>query len=133
MTGGILKLGGKHKCRERGSIEEEQMCKWSNMASEESESIDEDTNITEVQEPTQLELKEMLVDIKIELSNIVRENNKLAKEIAGLRNAVQEQKVELDSLKSLITKAEKDNIALETELSVSSVIVLMIYLWIGTQ
>ena len=48
----------------------------------------------------------MLVDIKIELSNIVCENNKLAKEMAGLRNTIQEQKVELDSLESFITKAE---------------------------
>ena len=119
MTGGKLKLGGKHKRGERGSVEEEQTCKRSNMASEESESIDDDTNITEAQEPTRLELKEMLVDIKIELSNIVRENNKLAREMAGLRNTIQEQKLELDSLKSLITKAEKDNIALETELSVA--------------
>ena len=107
---GKLKLGGKHKRGELGSVEEEQTCKRSNMASEESESIDEDTNITEAQEPTLLELKEMLVDIKIELSTIVRENNKLAKEMAGLTNTIQEQKIELDSLKSLITKAEKGNI-----------------------
>ena len=48
----------------------------------------------------------MLVDIKIELWNIVRDNNKLANEMAGLRNTIQEQKVELDSLKSLIIKVE---------------------------
>ena len=49
------------------------------MASEESESIDEEINIqTEAEEPTRLELKEMLVDIKIELSNFARENNRLA-------------------------------------------------------
>ena len=74
------------------------------MASEEREPIDEDTNITDAEEPTRLELKEMLVDIEIELSNIVRENNKLAKEMAGLMNTIQEQKVELDSLKSSIKK-----------------------------
>ena len=77
------------------------------MASEESEPIDEDTNINEAEEPTRLELKEMLVDIKIELSNIVRENNKLAKEMAGLMNTIQEQKVELDSLKSSIKKGRE--------------------------
>ena len=91
MTGGKLKLGGKHKRGERGSVEEEQTCKRSNMASEESEFIDEETNNTQTEEPTWLELKEMLVDIKIELSNIVRENNKLANEMAGLRNTIQEQ------------------------------------------
>ena len=120
MPGGKLKLGGKHKRGERGSVEEEQTCKRSNMASEESESVDEETMIiTEAEEPTRLELKEMLVDIKIELSNIVRENNKLANEMAGLRNTIQEQKVELDSLKSLIIKVEKENAALEADLSVA--------------
>ena len=119
MPGGKLKLGGKHKRGERGSAEEEQTCKRSNMASEESESIDEETIVTEAEEPTGLELKEMLVDIKTDLLNIVRENNKLAKEMAGLRNTIQEQKVELDSLKSLIIKVEKENNALETELSVA--------------
>ena len=119
MPGGKLKLGGKHKRGERGSVEEEQTCKRSNMTSEESESIDEEINITEAEEPTRLELKEMLVDIKIELSNIARENNKLANKMAGLRNTLQEQKAELDSLKSSIIKAEKENNALETELSVA--------------
>ena len=119
MPGGRLKLGGKHKRGERGSVEEDQTRKRSNMASEESESVDEETIITEAEEPTRLELKEMLVDIKIQLSNIVRENNKLANEMAGLRNAKEEQKVELNSLKSLIIKVEKENNTLETELSVA--------------
>jgi len=119
MTRGKLKLGGKHKRGERGSVEEEQTCKRSNMASEESEYIDEETTNTQTEEPTRLELKEMLVEIKIELSNIVRENNKLANEMAGFRNTIQEQKVELDSLKSSIIKVEKKNTALETELNVA--------------
>ena len=90
------------------------------MAAEESESVDEETMIiTEAEEPTRLELKEMLVDIKIELSNIVRENNKLANKMTWLRNIIQEQKVQLDSLKLLIIKVEKENNALETELSVA--------------
>ena len=59
----------------------------------------------------------MLVDIKIELSNFARENNKLANEMARLRNTLQEQKVELDSLKSLFIKVEKENNGLEIELS----------------
>ena len=63
------------------------------MASEDSDPIDEETNNTEAEEPTRLELKEMLVDIKIELSNIVRENNKLANEMAGPRDTIQQQKL----------------------------------------
>ena len=92
MTGGKLKLGSKHRRGERGSLEEEQSHKRSHMASEESEFIDEETNDTQAEEPTLLELKEMLVDIKIEISSIVGENNKLANAIAGLRNTIQEQK-----------------------------------------
>lgn len=73
MPGGKLKTGGKHKHGERCSVEEEQTCKRSNMASEDSESIDEEIIISEAEEPVRLELKEMLVDIKIELWNIAQE------------------------------------------------------------
>ena len=71
MTGGKLKLGGKHKRGERSSVEEEQTCKRSKMASKEGEYIDEETNNTQTEEPTQLELKEMLVDIKILCERII--------------------------------------------------------------
>ena len=111
MLGGKFKLGGKLKRGELGSVEEEQTCKRSNMASEENEFIDEEINITEAEEPyicTWLELKEMTVDIMIGLSNIARENNKLANEVARLRNTIQEQKVELDSLKSSIIEVGKE-------------------------
>ena len=115
MTGDKHKRQGKHKRGERGSIEEEENRKRLNMASEANAEIpDEETS--EAQEPSNLELKEMLVDIKIELSNIARENNKFAKEIAELRNLIQEQKIELDGLKTLIKKTEKKNNALEKEL-----------------
>ena len=72
---------------------------------------------SEVQEPTNLELKEMLVDIKIELSNIVRENNKFAKEIAELRNLIKEQTTELDSLKTSIMKTKRKTSPLKTSSS----------------
>ena len=88
------------------------------MASEANAELpDEETS--EAQEPSNLELKEMLVDIKIELSNIARENNKFAKEIAELRKVIQEHKNELDGLKTSIKKAENKNTALENELFAS--------------
>jgi len=37
--------------------------------------------------------------MKIELSNIVRENNKFTNEMVSLRSTIQEQKVELDAFK----------------------------------
>ena len=85
------------------------------MASEANAEIQDDET-SEAQEPSNLELKEMLVAIKIELSNIARENNKFAKEIAALRNLIQEQKIELDGLKTSMRKTEKKNNALENEL-----------------
>ena len=118
MTGGKFKRQGKHKRGERGSIEEEENRKRLNMASEDNaeflELPDEETKA--VHEPSNLELKEMLVDIKIELTNIARENNKFAKEIVELRNLIQEQKTELDNLKTSIKKAENQNIVLEDEI-----------------
>ena len=85
------------------------------MASEDNAELsDEETS--EVQEPSNLELKEMLVDIKIELSNIARENKKFAKEIAELRKLIYDQKIELDSLKASIKETENKNTAMEAEL-----------------
>ena len=118
MTGGKFKRQGKHKSGEQGSIEEEENRKRLNMASEDNaeflELPDEETKA--VHEPSNLELKEMLVDIKIELTNIARENNKFAKEIVEFRNLIQEQKTELDNLKTSIKKAENQNIVLEDEI-----------------
>jgi len=116
MPGGKQKLRGKHKRGERGSVEEEENCKRLNMASEDNVEMSNEES-SEVQEPSNLELKEMLVDIKIELSNIVRENNKFAKEIAELRNLIKEQTTELDSLKTSIMKAKKKTSPLKTSYS----------------
>ena len=85
----------KHKRGERGSIEEDQSSsKRANMASKENDPVEEET-----EEPSRLELKEMLVDIKIDVSNILRENAKLTKELAELRSLIKEQKDEIDAMK----------------------------------
>ena len=78
MTGDKYKRHGKHKRGERGSLEEEEENrKRLNMASEDNAELPDDET-SEAQEPSNLELKKMLVDIKIALSNIARENNKFA-------------------------------------------------------
>jgi len=66
------------------------------MASEESEFIDKETNYNQAEDSTRLELKEMLLDLKTELSNIVREDSKLPNKMAGFRITTQEQKIEVD-------------------------------------
>ena len=71
----------KYKRGERGSIEEDQSSsKRANMASKANDPVEE-----KAEEPSHPELKEMLVDIKIDVSNILRENAKLTKELAELR------------------------------------------------
>jgi len=64
------------------------------MASKENDPVEEKT-----EEPSRLELKEMLVDITTDVSNILRENAKLAKELAELRSLIKEQKDEIDAMK----------------------------------
>ena len=113
MAGDQYKRQGKHKRGERGSIEEEENRKRLNMTSEDNAELPYDeTN----EDPSNLELKEMLVDIKIELSKIARDNNKFAEEIVELRSLIQEHKFEVDSLKSSIKLTESKNTALEDQL-----------------
>ena len=58
----------------------------------------------------------MLVDIKIDVSNILRENAKLTKELAELRSLIKEQKDETDAMKVTIKKSKDQTLALENEL-----------------
>ena len=117
MASEAVKRGEKHKRGERGSTEEEEeeVCKRPNMASQDNETcgIDEEGKN---KEPSNLELKQMLVDIKIEISNAARESNKFVQEIAALRNVIEEQRVELDALKLSIKEAQDKNRTLEAEL-----------------
>ena len=108
----ILTTRRKDKRGERGSIEEDQSSsKRANMASKENDRVEEET-----EEPSRLELKEMLVGIKIDVSNILRENAKLIKELVELRSLIKEQKDEIDAMKVSIKKSKDQNLALEKEL-----------------
>ena len=64
-----------------------------------------------------LDLKEMLVDIQITVSNILSENTKLANEVAELRNAIQQQKGELINVKTALAKTQKQQDDLEIQLA----------------
>lgn len=96
---GKEKLKGKHKRGERGSVEEEQQTnKRANMADVEVQSSGKDKEAqlgasseearsgTSPEETSLLELKEMLVDIQITVSNILRENSKLTNEMAEVQS-----------------------------------------------
>ena len=58
-------------------------------------------------ETSLLELKEMLVDIQITVSNVLRENTKLANEVAELRNVIKQQKGELINFETALAKTQK--------------------------
>lgn len=126
------KTKGKHKRGERGSVEEEdqQGPKRANMADAElqltnvnndetsSGANEEETPPnTHAEETSLLELKEMLVDIQITVSNILRENTKLANEVAELRNVIQQQKGELINVKTALAKTQKQQDDLEIQLA----------------
>ena len=128
MTGRV-KLKGKHKRGERCSVEEEQQTfKRANMADEEEVCSTNDKEAptgdneevaqpsTNLEETSLSELKEMLVDIQITISDILRQNSKLTNEVAELRNAFHQQKTELTAVKTTLAKAMKQQDDLETEL-----------------
>ena len=98
------KLKGKHKRGECGSVEEyQQSPKRAIMADKEDarsandeealtgDNSEEAQSRTNIDETSLLELKEMLIDIQITVSNILRENSKLTNGVAELRNAFQQQ------------------------------------------
>lgn len=118
------KLKGKHKRGERGSIEEdEQNPKRANMDAEGEEEIEfeedeeDPSSATIAEETSNSELKEILVDIQITISGILRENKRLANEMAELRNSIQLQKTELSAVKSTLDKTMKRFKGMESELT----------------
>lgn len=127
---GKEKLKGKHKRGERGSVEQEQQTnKGANMADVEVQSSGKDKEAllgasseearpgTSPEETSLLELKEMLVDIQITVSNILRENSKLTNEMAEVRNAIHQQKAELTVVKTALAITKKQHEEMETELT----------------
>ena len=128
MTGRV-KLKGKHKRGERGSVEEEQQSlKRANMADEEEVCSTNDKEVpntdseetvqqrTNIEETSLSELKEMLVDIQITVSDILRQKSKLTNEVTELWSAFHQQKTELTAVKTTLSKMMKQQDDLETEL-----------------
>ena len=105
MTG-----GKRHKRGARGSTEEApNTSKRANMAASEDmqdhqELTTEEPAITEIEstatETSLEELKEMLVDIQINIANIFQENKSIRNEMAELTTTVREQKLQITHLKS---------------------------------
>ena len=106
----------KHKRGAHGSTKEDpNTCKRANMAAREDIQDQEyttekpaitDTEITAIETSLE-ELKEMLVDIQINIANIFQENKSIRNELAELTTTVREQKLEINHLKTSLTKITK--------------------------
>ena len=115
----------KHKRGARGSCEEETGTpKRSNMAAtaepisnEQQASLAEPTSMEAITgqqesslapvEPSLTELREMLVDIKIDICNIPRENETMKNNMDELKATIRGQNVEIASLRASLNKAMK--------------------------
>ena len=107
-------LGGKHKRGARGSLEEELSTpKRVNMADsqeEEAAELVETTNDEAVNvegEPSNAELREMLIDIQINIATILRENKSIRSEMADLKRTIQQQKDDITALKTSLEHTTK--------------------------
>ena len=112
MTGRIAK---KNKRGERGSIETEELSssKRLNMADTESQLDDASSSnsaaaITDEHEPTRAELKEVLIDIQINVNNLLRDNIKIREEVVALRTTIQQQQEELTKIKPLVLTLQQE-------------------------
>ena len=60
-------------------------------------------------DPSNAEFREMLVDIQINVASILRENKTMSTEIASLKSTIQQQKVNISSLKTFFDRITKQN------------------------
>ena len=110
----MSKLGGKHKRGARGSLEEELSTpKRANMAECQEEEIAEfveatnDEAVNAEGEPSNAELREMLVDIQINVATILRENKSIRSEMTDLKSTLQKQKDDITALKASLEHITK--------------------------
>ena len=98
----------RRKIRE-GSVEEElSTAKKSNMATEESPNIKETIHrIKEQEEPSLLEIKQLLVDIQIQIASVLTQNIALRKEIEEIKDSAN-FKDENETLKNLLGDTMKE-------------------------
>ena len=98
----------RRKIRE-GSVEEElSTAKKSNMATDESPNIKETIHrIKEQEEPSLLEIKQLLVDIQIQIASVLTQNIALRKEIEEIKDSAN-FKDENETLKNLLGDTMKE-------------------------
>ena len=63
---------------------------------------------TATEEPSLSELKEMLVDIQITVSNILMENKRLSSDMSELKSTVTKQNTEITNLETSLAKDREE-------------------------
>ena len=105
----------KNKRGDRGSSPEviSNIAKKPNMAVADEEEVFEDCS---EEEPTLLEIKEMLSTIQSSITSILNENGQLKEDMAELKSSLKSNARELKGLKASLISANKKNGELEKEL-----------------
>ena len=102
----------KNKRGDCGSVEEETSTakKTANMATDKDPRIEESIHkINEQEQPSLLEIKQLLVDIQIQIAAVLTENLKLRKEIEELKDSANFNEKELNDLKDSLLKTKNEN------------------------
>ncbi|XP_068704161.1 uncharacterized protein [Montipora foliosa] len=102
----------KNKRGDRGSVEEETSTakKTANIAADNGPRIEESIHkINEQEQPSLLEIKQLLVDIQIQIAAVLTENLKLRKEIEELKDSANFNEKELNDLKDSLLKTNNEN------------------------
>lgn len=107
----MTKKSKKHKRGERGSVEEQSTPKRPNMADNEEEGnvySSTFTSLNGVEQPSPSQLKEILIDIQINVNNILRDNIQLRQELTDLKSLLLENQRELNELKPMVTSLQQE-------------------------
>ena len=102
----------KNKRGDRDSVEEETSTakKTANMAADNDPRIEESIHkINEQEQPSLLEIKQLLVAIQIQIAAVLTENLKLRKEIEELKDSANFNEKELNDLKDSLLKTKNEN------------------------
>ena len=107
----------KNKRGDRGSTDEEdRSLKKSNMATNSTEVLNENANVSDddQEEPNLLEIKKLLIDIQTSVASVITENQAIRKEIEDIKSSVKFNGDELKDLKAALKKTKDENKALKS-------------------
>ena len=107
----------KNKRGDRGSTnEEDRSLKKSNIATNSTEVLNENANVSDddQEEPNLLEIKKLLIDIQTSVASVITENQGIRKEIEDIKSSVKFNGDELKDLKAALKKTKDENKALKS-------------------